>query len=136
MSTVVIINPESASGATRKAWPGIASDLASAIGPFKPLFTEGAGQARDLAMDAARTGAKLIVACGGDGTVSEVANGILLSGKDSELGVLPSGIGGDFRRTIGVSLRPREAARVLKDGLTRTIDVGRVTFTTSTGNQD
>lgn len=133
---LVIINPASAGGATRDAWPGIASDLRTHFGPFTPVFTEHPGQGTEIAADAARKGTKLIIACGGDGTISEVANGILLSGKDAELGLLPSGTGGDFRKTLGVPLRTRDAAAILRTGRSRRIDVGRVTFTTDEGSQE
>ena len=132
---LVIINPESAAGRTRNQWPSIASDLNSHFGPFRPVFTKRAGQARELAAEAARKGIGLIVACGGDGTISEVANGIILSGKDSELGVLPSGTGGDFRRTLGIPTRSRDAAKILRDGRTRRIDVGRVSYVDDLGGQ-
>ena len=125
---LVIVNPESAGGATRKSWPRIASDLRTHFGAFTAVFTDKSGAATSLAGDAARKGVRLIIACGGDGTISEVANGILESGKDVELGVLPSGTGGDFRRSLGVPARSRDAARVLRDGRTRRIDVGRVAF--------
>lgn len=130
---LVIVNPESAGGATRDAWPGIASELASHFGAFTPQFTTRAGEGIGLAANAARKGAKLIIACGGDGTVSEVANGILSVGGDSELGILPSGTGGDFRRTIGIPARVAAAARILRDGHTRLIDVGKITFTNDDG---
>ena len=80
-------------------------------------------------------GAKFIIACGGDGTVSEVANGILSSGKDAELGILPSGTGGDFRRTLEIPSQSREAARILRTGRTVRIDVGRVSFIDHNGNE-
>src|ERR1051326_8553741 len=108
--SVVIVNPTSASGSTREAWPQIASDLRSQFGSFRVIFTKHRGDAAALAGDAALKGAKLIVACGGDGTVSAVANGILSSGKDVELGILPSGTGGDFRRTLEIPARSRDAA--------------------------
>jgi diacylglycerol kinase (ATP) len=133
---LVIINPESAGGATRDAWPGIASDLSSHFGAFSCAFTGRAGEGTQLAAEAARKGTKLIIACGGDGTISEVANGILASGKDAVLGILPSGTGGDFRRTIEIPARSRDAARILREGTTRRIDVGRVTFTKSDGKTD
>lgn len=133
---VVIINPASAAGATGNAWPGIASDLRTHFGAFTPMFTEGPGQAIELAAAAARKGIKLIIACGGDGTISEVANGILISGKDAELGLLPSGTGGDFRKTVGVPRRARDAAEILRTGRSRRIDVGRVIFTTTRGEQE
>jgi diacylglycerol kinase (ATP) len=131
---LVIINPASASGATRKAWPQIASDLRSHFGAFNNAFTEKAGEGTSLAVDAARKGVALIIACGGDGTISEVANGILLSGKDVELGLLPSGTGGDFRRSVGVPAYSRGAASILRNGRTRRIDVGRVSFIDHNGD--
>lgn len=128
MVPVVIINPESASGATRSAWPKIASELAKRLGAFTPKFTTKPGEGSELAATAARKGCKLIIACGGDGTISEVANGILTAGTDAELGILPSGTGGDFRKTLGIPLRTADAADILSKGQTRLIDVGKVTF--------
>src|SRR5688500_65889 len=133
---VIIVNPQSARGATREAWPKIASDLNQHFGAFRPEFTNSPGEASQLAAEAARKGTKLIIACGGDGTISEVANGILASGKDVELGILPSGTGGDFRKTIKIPARSRDAARLLREGITRRIDVGRVTFTKRDGETD
>jgi len=132
--SVVIVNPTSASGSTGEAWPQIASDLRSQFGSFRVIFTKHRGDAAALAVDAARKGAKLIVACGGDGTVSEVANGILSSGKDVELGILPNGTGGDFRRTLEIPGRSRDAARILRTGRTVRIDVGRVSYIDQNGN--
>jgi YegS/Rv2252/BmrU family lipid kinase len=133
---LVIINPESAGGATREAWPGIASEIATHFGAFTPKFTSHPGEGIEIAANAARKGSKLIIACGGDGTISEVANGILASGSDAELGILPSGTGGDFRKTIGIPARPGDAARILRDGRTRRIDVGRVTFLKDDGEHE
>src|SRR6266851_8890558 len=116
---LIIVNPESAGGATRAAWPKIASDLRTHFGSFTIAFTSRAGEGIELAAEAARKGVKLIIACGGDGTISEVANGILQAGKDVELGILPSGTGGDFRRTLGIPAQARRAARVLCEGRTR-----------------
>jgi diacylglycerol kinase (ATP) len=133
---LVIMNPESAGGATREEWPRIASDLITHFGAFNCIFTSRQGEGTELAAEAARKGIKLIIACGGDGTISEVANGILASGKDSELGILPSGTGGDFRKTLKIPARSRDAARILREGITRRIDVGRVTFTKREGEND
>jgi diacylglycerol kinase (ATP) len=136
MTPIVIVNPESAGGATRDAWAGIASELASHFGSFAPKFTSRAGEATELAATAARKGTKLVIACGGDGTISEVANGILSAGSETELGILPSGTGGDFRKTIGIPARVSGAARILRDGQTRVIDVGKVTFTNDAGEPE
>ena len=133
--SVVIVNPSSASGSTGEAWPQIASDLRSQYGSFRVLFTKKRGDAAALASETARKGAKFIIACGGDGTISEVANGILSSGKDVELGILPSGTGGDFRRTLEIPSQSREAARILSRGRTVKIDVGRVSFVDHHGKE-
>ena len=133
--SVVIVNPSSASGSTGEAWPQIASDLRSQFGAFRVVFTKKRGDAAALATEAARKGAKFIIACGGDGTISEVANGILSSGKDAELGILPSGTGGDFRRTLEIPSQSREAARILSKGRTVKIDVGRVSFLDNNGHE-
>lgn len=125
---LVIVNPGSASGSTHSKWPQTASLLSTHFGPFNVEFTSGPHDAIDIAESAAKAGRSLIIACGGDGTINEVANGILRSGFDAELGVLPSGTGGDFRRTLGMSLSIAEAAAELKDGETRRMDVGRVHF--------
>jgi YegS/Rv2252/BmrU family lipid kinase len=125
---LVIVNPKSAGGSTNEKWSQTASDLRAHFGPFSVAFTKSQGDGIDLSERAARAGRTFIIACGGDGTINEVANGILRSGEDAELGVLPSGTGGDFRRTLGMPLTNRDAAAALRDGETRKIDVGKVTF--------
>ena len=133
---LVIVNPASADGATEENWPKIASDLRTHFGPFSVAFTDAAGDGRRLAAEAAKQGAKLIIACGGDGTISEVANGILDSNHEVELGILPSGTGGDFRRTLRIPNNVPAAARALRDGRPRLIDAGRVTFVNDSGERE
>jgi YegS/Rv2252/BmrU family lipid kinase len=125
---LVIVNPASAGGATGRAWPRVASDLRAHFGAFNCAFTERAGDARVIAAREAAQGRSLIVACGGDGTISEVANGILESGADAELGILPSGTGGDFKRTLRIPARVADASRALRSGRSVHVDVGRVEF--------
>jgi YegS/Rv2252/BmrU family lipid kinase len=125
---LIIVNPKSASGSTENRWARIAADWAQFYGAFNVDFTQHAGHATELAKKAAEEGREFIVACGGDGTINEVANGILQSGKDAELGVLPMGTGGDFRRTLGMPSTIRHASEVLRKGVTKRIDVGKVTY--------
>jgi YegS/Rv2252/BmrU family lipid kinase len=125
---LVIVNPASAGGATGRAWARVASDLRTHYGAFNCAFTERAGDARVIAGREAGQGRRLIIACGGDGTISEVANGILESGADAELGILPSGTGGDFKRTLRIPARTADAAAALRSGRSVRVDVGRVEF--------
>ena len=125
---LVIVNPKSASGSTASRWAEIASDFRAHFGAFQVAFTKCEGDGALLAGRAVEAGRNFIIACGGDGTINEVANGILETGADCELGILPSGTGGDFRRSLGIPTGAREAAKALAAGETRLIDVGRVTF--------
>jgi YegS/Rv2252/BmrU family lipid kinase len=138
MSTLplIIVNPASAGGATGDAWPKVASDVRRHFGAFEVAFTERGGEAVEIAERAARTGRRLVIACGGDGTISEVANGLLRAESEAELGVLPSGTGGDFRRTLGVPSRTADAARHLREGATCAMDAGRVRFVNACGEEE
>ena len=62
--------------------------------------TYGHGDGESLARDAARAGADVVVAVGGDGTLNEVVNG--LDGYETPLGVLPLGTANDFARQAGI----------------------------------
>jgi diacylglycerol kinase (ATP) len=90
--------------------------------------TTGPGAERDLAERACDEGYDVIVAVGGDGTWSNVADRLVASGRpDVALGILPSGTGNDFCRNFGYDPRdPQEAVRVLAEGHTAAVDVGRV----------
>ncbi|HLL76305.1 MAG TPA: diacylglycerol kinase family protein [Pyrinomonadaceae bacterium] len=133
---LVVVNPTSAGGATGRAWPRLASELRAHFGAFGVAFTERAGHAREIAEREARAGRKFLIACGGDGTVSEMANGILAAGADAELGLLPSGTGGDFRRTLRTPRRDADAAVALRTGRTVKIDAGRVEFSNPEGGRE
>src|SRR5256714_1918958 len=133
---LVIVNPASADGATRENWPKFASDLRTHFGPYAVAMTEAPGHARVLAGDAARQGNKLIIACGGDGTISEVANGIIDSNSEAELGILPAGTGSDYRRSLGIAANAAAAARALRNGRTKIVDAVRVAFINDHGERE
>ena len=98
--TVFLINPASANGSTGRRWPELAR-RASALGlTGDALFSTQPEHLRLLARRAAEEGATLVVAVGGDGTVNEVASGIVAM-ADVELAVIPRGTGVDFVRTYG-----------------------------------
>jgi YegS/Rv2252/BmrU family lipid kinase len=128
---LVIVNPASRGGRGASDWPRAASALRSHYGPFECRFTEKSGDAARIAREEAARGRSLLVAFGGDGTISECARGILESGKASELGILPYGTGGDLVRSLPLRKRLSDAARALRFGKTLAIDVGRVVFADS-----
>ncbi len=124
---VIIVNPRSGGGISTRTWAGLVARITDELGPFDFRFTEHRGHAREIARDEALAGRPLVVAFGGDGTISEVACGIITAGGNTEMGILPRGTGGDFRRTIDVPKDLAKAARRLKEARTRVIDAGRAT---------
>ena len=74
----VIVNPVAGAYSTRRKWPLISQRLRDAGLSFDHEYTEGVGHAIELARAAASDGYRYLVAVGGDGTVNEVANGILV----------------------------------------------------------
>jgi len=128
--TVVIVNPESNGGRTRKRWPSLEGRLREAVGPLDVVETDGPGGSERAAREAAHAGAARIVVVGGDGSLSEAATGILDEGFGDRvaLGWLPMGTGCDFGRSVGVSRDPDAALASLARGLRRRVDVGTITF--------
>ncbi|MCL4487868.1 MAG: diacylglycerol kinase family lipid kinase [Chloroflexi bacterium] len=134
MNPKLIVNPMAARGQVGKRWPEIHEVLKQEGWPFEVVFTERRGHAMELARQALDSGFDLIVAVGGDGTLNEVVNGMLENGQavDSEaaLGVISSGTGSDFVRTVGIPRDVLAAARSLAHARTvRPLDVGEVTCT-------
>src|SRR5256712_7040034 len=115
---MIICSPASRGGRTGRGWPAVAAALRAGGLDFDVAMTTCAGEATELARAAVAEGRRLVVAAGGDGTVNEVANGFLEAAEPgrapSKLAVLPTGTGGDFRRTFGLPSDVGEAARMLK----------------------
>ena len=137
MKPFVIVNPRSASGATGRHFDDISAAVRAAVGEHGHAFTERPMHAAELTRRALREGADLVVAVGGDGTISEVVNGFFEEPRhgdaprpvrpEAALGILPRGTGGDLRRTIGLNGDLRTCAPRLK-GHARPVDVGRIDF--------
>jgi YegS/Rv2252/BmrU family lipid kinase len=84
------------------------------------------GEATKLAREAAADGYDIVVACGGDGTVRQIVDGLV--GTDVAVGVLPGGTVNLWARELGVSTDLEQAALQLIDAQRRRVDVGRVTI--------
>lgn len=123
----VIFNPASGRGRGAARIDTYRSLLGEALDDVTFGLTERPGGERELAEQAVADGYDVIVAVGGDGTWSNVADRLLASGQDVTLGILPNGTGNDFGRNFGYDPKnPAEAVRVLAEGHTRQIDAGRL----------
>ena len=133
--TLIVANPQSANGSLGRRWGELQQTIVERFGAFDHRFTRGPGDGAHVTHEALAQGYEMIVAMGGDGTVSEVVDGFFTPGgtavrPDAVLGVLPFGTGGDFRKTINAPKELGAGAAALRGSNTERIDVGRLTYTT------
>jgi len=124
----LIVNPAAGAGRTAKKWPYI-KQLLNNIGLlFEHDITEAPGHAIELAKSAVAKGYTLIVSVGGDGTINEIVNGLYATGgiKNIELGIIGTGTGSDYIRTIGVSKHYQESCHHLLNPIKKSVDLGMV----------
>jgi len=132
-ATLLILNPASGHGLGRKLRPRIERALRETGVGFDLVETTAPGDAVRLGREAAAAGVERILAAGGDGTVHEVANGLLEAPSAADgatrpaLGTIPIGTGNDFAKLLHVyKLPPEEAARRMAAARVERFDVGRV----------
>ncbi|MBN9243602.1 MAG: diacylglycerol kinase family lipid kinase [Mesorhizobium sp.] len=132
MKVGVVLNPVAGGGRLRQDWPGVAAALKRRFGAFDLRETQAAGDAERLALDFAALGYDLVIAAGGDGTASEVADGLLQAageqGRRPDLALLPCGTGIDFARGLGL---PRDLDRLIEriaKAKGRAVDAGRISY--------
>jgi YegS/Rv2252/BmrU family lipid kinase len=135
MKIGVVVNPAAGGGRLAAIWPDIAKAFEHRLKNLSVTFTSKAGNGAALAEQFVQDGAELVIAAGGDGTASQVADGILRSGGTAQLGVIPVGTGRDFVRNFGMGRDEMAAMEAICSGRTRQIDAGRVTFVGDDGQQ-
>ncbi len=126
-SLFVVFNPRSGKGRGASLVEPLLAHL-RALGPVEHALTTRPGEERGLARDAA-TRFDRVVAVGGDGTWSNVANGILDAGRADavKLGLVPGGTGCDLAKSLAIPARDLAAcARIARGDHERRIDAGRV----------
>ncbi len=87
-------------------------------------FTERAGHGMELAKKYASENFDVVVACGGDGTVNEIATGLI--GSNTALSIVPYGSGNGLARHWGFSLTPKKAIEQINAGTHHPMDYGLV----------
>jgi diacylglycerol kinase (ATP) len=133
MRTLVIVNPRAGGGRGARGLARVRALLERRLGSVELQCTERPGHAIEIAREATAAGRPLIVAVGGDGTLHEVANGILDAGGGATLGYVGLGTGGDFRRTLGIAHRLDAYVEAIAGGSDVRIDVGKLRFRATDG---
>ncbi len=142
---LVIANPAAGRGRTGRELGHLLTAVRAAVGPIDVAETAAAGDASRLAAAAADDGRPLVISIGGDGTFSELADGLMraaaAAGTDVPAGGVPlgaaalpcagyiaTGTGGDFGRTLGIRGGAAGHIAVLAAGAERRLDVGHARF--------
>jgi diacylglycerol kinase (ATP) len=140
---VVIAHPEAGRGAFARVWPAMAAELDARDLAYDVRLTTRALEAADFAHGAAETGAAMVLAVGGDGTLHEVVNGLLHGARTGSpppadqlpmLGLVPAGRGSDYARGLRIPRDPvvlaeRFAAALAGEpAAVRAVDIGVATY--------
>jgi YegS/Rv2252/BmrU family lipid kinase len=127
---LVIANPAAGKGGAIQKISEIQRELERLGLAFDLRLTEHTWHAAELAQQAVVLGYDVVVAAGGNGTVNEVLNGLLLAKEvglgEACLGVLCTGQGNDFAYAMDVQSEIKAGCQALADNQRKMIDVGRV----------
>ena len=124
-----ILNPKAGKGKAAKLTERLhAAIKAQPLGSFEIVETSGIGDATKIAK---ASSSPIVVAVGGDGTVHEVANGII--GTEKILGIVPAGSGNDFIKSVLIPPQLRESVACLARRRVACVDVGKVKLACANG---
>jgi len=134
-----IVNPHAGNGSAGSNWPFIEALAGDRLGHFEIYMTQKPGDAVMFAKDAVAKEARLLVCVGGDGTLNEVVNGIMMHEEsirsDVTLGFVPDGTGCDFVRTVPIPQNIEHAIDLIAGGPVRSIDLGRLSLRDHRGHE-
>ncbi|MGB2930107.1 MAG: diacylglycerol kinase family protein [Desulfobacterales bacterium] len=134
-----VVNPHAGNGSTGSNWSYIEAVARDRLGHFETYMTQKPGDAVMFAEDAVAKDAGLLVCVGGDGTLNEVINGIMMHEESIRstvtLGFVPNGTGCDFVRTLPIPQNIEHAIDAIAGGYARAIDLGRLSFRDHRGHE-
>ncbi|NUO47236.1 MAG: diacylglycerol kinase family lipid kinase, partial [Polyangiaceae bacterium] len=136
---LVIVNPKAGSGRAGQGLDELLRVVEGALGSVDIEKTERARHAVDIAEKGAREGREVVVAIGGDGSIHEVANGLLRAREagftQAALGIIGAGTGGDFCKTLGIEHKLERYLSTIAARNTHAVDVGRLRYDGKTGRE-
>ncbi len=138
MKYYLVCNPGSSSGRSRKRLKTYTRLLDRSGADFVCRYTRTLDDATLIAREGVCSGADVVVAVGGDGTINRVINGLVGQNDNASqcaMGVLYSGTSPDFCRFHGIPTSPAQAVSALLDGETKPVDVCRIRYCGSGGDE-
>ena len=117
-----IINPRAGVEREKEIKAAIKAQLNEFLYTYDIQHTQYAKHGTELARIAAANGAYAVIAVGGDGSVNDVAQGLI--GTDTVLGIIPKGSGNGMARTMKIPLDTFAAVRVINTGRVVNMDLG------------
>lgn len=125
MKILCILNPIAGGGRTAKrVCATMQAVFREAAIPYEMVTTQKTGDGLRFSANAVEEGYNVVVAIGGDGTVNEVATGLV--NTPTALGIIPVGSGNGLARGLRLPLNARDACRLILAGQNKKIDVGQV----------
>lgn len=131
----VIINPTSGNGKAKSLWLKIKHSLETHGFQFEHRFTNSGKHNIELVQDSVNQGVKNIICVGGDGTIHNTVNGIMLQklvpASSINVGVIPIGTGNDWVKTHNIPKNYKKAIDIIKNGVVSLQDIGEIEFLNS-----
>jgi diacylglycerol kinase (ATP) len=120
----IFVNPIAGGGKCSKMYPVVVRTLREAGVVCSVITSQYPGHITEVSGELAGRGNETVIACGGDGTVNEVINGI--AGTRTALGIVPLGTGNDFAVNMGISKDINLACAIIKERRIKKIDLVKV----------
>lgn len=130
MPATLIVNPNAGRGRAGRLLGAIRNTFAESGVELRTIESRGPGDVEQQVREVAANRERAVIVAGGDGTINEAVNGVLATGGETALGVVPIGTGNDFAKAASIPLHWEHAAALLADrlqstGQARPVDAGR-----------
>lgn len=135
---LAIINPASAGGRTAKLWPGQRKYFQQELSSLEEIYTQKAGEAVKIARRAVEQNYDYLLAVGGDGTVNEIANGMLKTEQKrlkTKLIIYAQGTGSDLSRSLKLPTDIQKLTALIKRGKSKNIKLIKAEFNSRSGER-
>jgi YegS/Rv2252/BmrU family lipid kinase len=122
----VLVNPAAATNRGKHSWAAVSARFDALFDGYECTVIETTSRAQTIET-AATAKTDLIISVGGDGTVHDIAQGIMRRPREDRpaLTVIPIGSGNDYAKTLGIPSDPQGALEAIATGRRVAIDVGR-----------